>query len=85
MNVMKLRLPLWFRITPMSGLMVALSLIVSLVFVLLVLGSLLTNLIFAGAVVGGVMLTVFVLMMVFRLVGVFAVFLGLFNLFRGLK
>ena len=45
--------PLWFRITPMSGLMVVLSLIRSLVFLLLELGSLLTNLISAGAVVGG--------------------------------
>ena len=73
------------RIAQLSGRMVALSLILLLVFHLQVLGSLLTSLRTAGVVVGGVMLTVFVLIMMLRLVGESALFLGLFNLFRGLR
>ena len=54
-------------------------------FHLLVLGSLLTSLNTAGEVAGEVMLTVFVLILMLRLVGVSALFLGLFNQFRGLS
>ena len=65
--------------------MVALFLIRSLVYILQVLGSLLTNLRSAGGVVVAVMLMVFVHIMMFRLVGVSALFLGLSSLFRGLR
>ena len=65
-----LRLLLWSRITPMSGLMVALFLIGSLVSLPLLLGSLLTYLNAVGVLVGGVRLMVFVLMKVFHLVEV---------------
>ena len=81
MSMIVFKLLLWFLIAQMSELMVVVFLIGSL----LVLVSLLTNLISAGTVVGGVMLTVIVLMLVFRLVGVSALFLGLFNLFRELR
>ena len=60
-------------------------LIVSLVFLLLALGFLLTRLNVSGMVVGGVMLMVFVLFLILRLAGFFVLFLGLFNLFRGLR
>ena len=50
-----------------------------------VLGSLLTNLRIAGVDVGGVMLTMFGLMVVFSLVGVSARFWGLCSLFRELR
>ena len=63
----------------MSGLMVALSLIRSLVFLHLELGSLLTRLMTAGVVGGGVMLIVFALRVQFRPVGVSVLFLGLFS------
>ena len=69
----------------MSGRMVPLSLIASLVSLLQVLGSLLTSLRTAGVVVGGVMLTVFVQVVKFRLVGVSVLFLGLSSLFRELR
>ena len=85
MSLMRLGLLLLCRITQLSGRMVALSLIKLLVSHLQVLGSLLTSLRTAGGVVGGVMLAVFVWIMVFRLVGVSALFLGLFNLFRELR
>ena len=45
----------------------------------------LTSLTTAGVVVGGVMLIMYGLMVVFSLVGAIVVFLGLFNLFRGLR
>ena len=60
MGSMKLGLLLWCRITPMSGLMVALFLIRSPVFLLSVLCSSLIRLRIAGVVVGGVMLIMFV-------------------------
>ena len=72
-------------IIPMSGQMAALFLIDLLVFPLRVLGFLLTRLSISGDVVGEVMLMVFVLIIILRLAGVFVLFLGLFNLFRGLK
>ena len=50
-----------------------------------VLGSLLTSLSISGGVIGGVMLMIFVLILMLRLVGVSALFLGLFNLFKGLR
>ena len=71
MSLMGLGLHLLCRITSMSGRME-------------VLGSLLTNLRNAGGVVGGVILTVLVQIMMIRLVGVSALFLGLSNLFREL-
>ena len=49
------------------------------------LGSLLTSLSLFGMIDGGVMLTVFVLILMLRLVDFSALFLCLFNLFRGLK
>ena len=85
LSMMKLRLPLWFQITPMSGLMVAWFLIRLLVCLLLVLGSLLTSLKTAGVVEGGGMLMVFVLVEKLRLVEVSVLFLGLFSLFKELK
>ena len=75
----------WFLITPMSGLMVVLSLIRLLVFPLLVLGSLLISLTTTGVLVPGGRLIVFILLVVPRLVGVFVLFLDLCSLFRGLK
>ena len=48
MSMIELKLPLWFRITPMSGLMVALSLIRSRVSLLLELVFLHTRLMTAG-------------------------------------
>ena len=50
-----------------------------------VLGSSLNILRITGVGVGGVMLMVFVLILMFRLVEDFAPFLGLFNLFRRLR
>ena len=69
----------------MSGLMVALSWIGSLVSLLQVLGLLLTKLRITGVVVGGVMLIVFAPRVRFSLAGVCAPFLGLCSLFRDLK
>ena len=69
----------------MSGQMAALFLIGILVFPLQVLVFLLTSLSISGGVVGGVTLRMFVLVLMFRLVGGVVLFLGLFNLFRGLK
>ena len=69
------------RITPMSGLMVALSMIRSLVFLLLELGSLLTSLRTFGVVSGGVMLIMFALRVKFSPVEVSVLFLGLSSLF----
>ena len=83
--VLGLGLLLLCRITPMSGRMVALFLIGLLVYLLQVLGSLLTSLGNAGVVVGGVMLTVFVQIMMLRLVGASVVFLGFSNRCRGLR
>ena len=84
-SLMESGLPPWSLINPMSGLMVALSLIGLLVFLLQVLGFFVTSQSIAGEVVGGVMLTVLVLILLLRLVGVSALFLGLFNLSRWLK
>ena len=78
-------LHLWSLITPMSGLMVALSLIRSLVFLHLELGSLLTSLRTTGVIGGGVMLIMFALRVKFSPVEVSVLFLGLSSLFRGLK
>ena len=85
MSLIMIGLFLLCRITLLSGRMVALSLIGLLVFLLQVLGFLLTSLSIVGEVVGGVMLTVLVLILMWHLVGVSALFLGLFNLSRGLK
>ena len=85
MILIRLLLHAWFRITPMSGLMVVLSLIRLLVFPLLVLGSLLISQITTGVLAPGGRLIVFILLMIPRLVGVFVLFLGLCSLFRGLK
>ena len=73
------------QIIPMFGLMVVLFLIRLLVFPLLVLVSLLTMLPFLGMSVAGVRLILFTLLEISRLVGVSALFLGLFNLFRELS
>ena len=85
MSMIGLRLHLWSRITPMFGLMVALSLIRSLVFLLLELGFSLTNLSLFGVIGGGVRFILFALRVSFSPVGVSVLFLGHFNLFRGLK
>ena len=69
----------------MSGQTEALFLIGLLVFPNQVLVFFLTKLSISGEVVGGVMLTVFVLILILRLAGGFVLFLGLFNLFRELK
>ena len=68
-----------------SGLMVVWCWIRSLVFLLLVLGCLLTILRLVGVIVGGVMLTVFNLLVLITLVGHLSLFLVLCRLFRGLS
>ena len=69
----------------MSGLMVELFLIVSLVFLLLELVSLLISLAISGMTGAGAMLMLFVLRVIFRLVEVSVLFLGLFSLFKLLQ
>ena len=69
----------------MSGRMVALSLIVSLVSLLQVLGSLLTSLLLSGIIGGGVILIKFAPLVMFSPVVVFALFLGLSSLSKELK
>ena len=71
----------------MFGLMAVWFLIDSLVFPLQVLGFLLTSLSISGEVVGGVTWMEFelTLILIGRPAEVFVLFLGLFNLFRGLK
>ena len=73
------------RITPMFGLMVVLSLIRLLVFPPQVLVSLLIMLPLFGMYVAGDRLIFFTLLIISRLVGVSALSLGLFSLFRELK
>ena len=85
MSLMWFRLLLGCRITPMSGLMVALSWIGSRVSLLLELGFLLIKLMTAGVIGGGVMLLEFAPLVMFSPVGVSALFLGLSSLFRGLR
>ena len=74
-----------FRIPPMFGLMVVLSLIRLLVFPPPVLDSLLIILPLFGMVVPGGRLIIFTLLVIFRLVGVSALFLGLVSLFKELR
>ena len=83
--MVKMRLLLLYLITPMSGLMIALFWIGLLVFLLLVLGSFLILQKIAGVVIGGVILIVFVLMVLYILVEVSALFQGLCNLFNKLR
>ena len=85
MSMIGSRLLLWSRITPMSGLMVALSLIRSLVFLHLELGSLLTSLRATGVIGGGVMLIMFALRVMFSPVEVSVLFLGLSSLSKELR
>ena len=77
--------PLWFWITPMSGLMAALSLIRSLPCLLLELFFLLTSLWTSGVIVGGVMLIMFALRVKFSLAEVSVQSLGLSSLFKELR
>ena len=78
-------LPPWSLINPMSGLMVALSLIGSLVFILLELGSLLTSQSLFGRIGGGVTLIMFAPRVMFSPVEIFVLFLGLSSLFKELR
>ena len=73
------------RFTPMFRLMVVLSLIRLLVFPPQVPVSLLIMLPLFGRLVGGARLIFFTLLILSRLVGVSALFLGLYSLFRELK
>ena len=73
MNLIVLKLLPWSQIVPTSGLVVALSLIRSLVFLLLVLGS------------GGVRLILFALRVTFSPVEVSVLFPGLFSLSKELR
>ena len=82
---MRIGLLHWYLIIPMSGRMVALSLIGSLVYLLQVLGSLLISLRTAGVIEVGVMLTAFVRMMVSHLVEVFVLYLSPSSLFKELR
>ena len=84
-SLLGLRRLLRYQTTPMSGRMVVLFWIRSLVFLLLVLGSLLTSLRITGVGVVGVMLIMFGLMVVFSLAGASAPFRGPCSLFRELK
>ena len=85
MGMILLQVLALYRIPPMFGLMVALSLIRLLVFPPPVLDSLLIILPLFGMFVPGGWLIIFTLLVTFRLVEASALFLGLISLFRGLR